>query len=86
VYALLKPRADAESVSGKMTKLVRDHFQRKPAPFLFQSSAVERQLNPEILLMAQENSNVDAIRKKCFYIKIFSFGSSFVLVIAASIT
>ncbi len=85
VYALLKPNSNPESVSGKMTKLVRDNF--KPeigTTFSFSLQPLKSlHLNSQNIVDGARNSNVDAIAQGSpLYIKIFSFIALFVLVIA----
>ena len=85
VYALLKPNANAKSVSEKMTKLVRDNF-KPPAGTTFSFSLQplkDLHLNSENIVDGARNSNVEAIAQGSpFYIKIFSFVALFVLLIA----
>jgi putative ABC transport system permease protein len=85
VYALLKPDSNPESVSGKMTKLVRDHF--KPAigtTFSFSLQPLkDLHLNSKNIVDGARNSNVDGIPQGSpFYVKIFFFVALFVLLIA----
>jgi putative ABC transport system permease protein len=85
VYVLLKPNADAQSVSGKMKKLVLDNF--KPdigIDFSFSLQPLKKlHLNSENIVDGARNSNVDAIAQgSSFYLKIFSFIALFVLLIA----
>jgi len=85
VYALLKPNADAQSVSGKMKKLVLDNF--KPeigTDFSFSLQPLkDLHLKSANIVDGARNSNVDAITQgSLFYIKIFSFVALFVLLIA----
>jgi putative ABC transport system permease protein len=85
VYALLKPHANAKSVSEKMTKLVGDNF-KAPAGTSFSFSLQplkDIHLNSKNIVDGARNSNVDAIPQgSTFYIKIFSFIALFVLLIA----
>ena len=85
VYALLRPGANENAVSGKMTKLVHDNF-KPPAGTSFSFSLQplkDIHLNSKNIVDGARNSNVDAIPQgSSFYIKIFSFIALFVLLIA----
>ena len=85
VYALLKPNANAKSVSEKMTKLVHDNF-KPPAGTSFSFSLQplkDIHLKSKNIVDGARNSNVEAIPQgSTFYIKIFSFIALFVLLIA----
>jgi putative ABC transport system permease protein len=85
VYALLKPEADAPSVAGKMTKLVRSNEQPEPGSVL--SLSLQRlkdvHLHSEGIADGARNSNVDSIPQgNPLYVTIFSFVGIFVLLIA----
>ncbi len=85
VYALLKPNADPQSVSDKMTKLVHDNFKAPIGTTFYFSlqSLKDIHLNSKNIVDGARNSNVDAIPQgSIFYIKIFSFIAFFVLLIA----
>jgi putative ABC transport system permease protein len=85
VYALLRPGANENAVSEKMTKLVHDNF-KPPAGTSFSFSLQplkDIHLNSKNIVDGARNSNVDAIPQGSgFYIKIFSFIALFVLLIA----
>lgn len=86
VYTLLKPGADADIVSGKMKKLVLDNFKPEQGTSFYFSlqPLTDIHLGSENIVDGARNSNVEAIAQGSpFYIKVFSFISLFVLLIAA---
>jgi putative ABC transport system permease protein len=85
VYALLKPNANAESVSGKMTKLVHDNY--KPpvgTSFSFTLQPLKDiHLKSKDIVDGARNSNVEAIPQgNPLYIRIFFVVALFILLIA----
>src|SRR4029078_12724954 len=81
----LRPAANENAVSEKMTKLVHNNF-KPPAGTAFSFSLQplkDIHLNSKNIVDGARNSNVDAIPQgSTFYIKIFSFIALFVLLIA----
>jgi putative ABC transport system permease protein len=85
VYMLLKPNANPEAVSSKVTKLVLANHQPEAGTRLsFGLQALKDvHLHSEGIIDGARNSNVEAIAQGSpFYIKIFSFIALFVLGIA----
>ena len=85
VYALLKPGADPVSVSGKMTRLIRDNFQPEAGTtFFFNLQPLKDiHLHSANIIDGARNGNVDAMAQgSVFYLKMFSFVALFVLLIA----
>ena len=85
VFALLKPNSNPESVSEKLTRLVRDNF-KAPAGTSFSfglQPLTDIHLNSKNIADGARNSNVEAIAQgNPLYIKIFSFVALFILLIA----
>lgn len=85
VYALLRPDANARTVSEKMTKLVHDNFQTPAGTsFSYSLQGLKKiHLNSNGIVDGARNSNVDAMPQgSSYYIRIFSFIALFVLLIA----
>ena len=85
IYALLKEGSNADSVSGKMTRLVLSNFSPDPGTKLSYNlqPLIDVHLNSEGIVDGARNSNVDAIPQgNPMYIKVFSFTAIFVLLIA----
>jgi len=85
IYALLKEGSNADSVSGKMTRLVLSNFSPDPGTKLSYSlqPLIDVHLKSEGIVDGARNSNVDAIPQgNPMYIKVFSFTAIFVLLIA----
>ena len=85
IYALLKEGSNADSVSGKMTRLVLSNFSADAGTKLSYSlqPLTDVHLNSEGIVDGARNSNVDAIPQgNPMYIKVFSFTAIFVLLIA----
>ena len=85
VYALLRPQANPDSVSGKMTRLVLANASLDPGTVLSYSLQPLRDvhLHSEGIEDGARNSNVDSIPQgNPVYVTIFSFTAIFVLLIA----
>ncbi len=85
VYALLRPESNADSVAGKMTRLVLSNFSPPPGTTLAYSlqPLTDMHLHSAGIVDGGRNSNVEAIAQgNPLYIKIFSFTAVFVLLIA----
>ncbi|HYC87256.1 MAG TPA: ABC transporter permease [Chryseosolibacter sp.] len=85
VYVLLEPQANADSVSGKMTRLVRSNVTLDPGTSIGFSlqRLTDVHLHSSGIVDGARNSNVEAIAQgNPMYIKIFSFVAVFVLLIA----
>jgi putative ABC transport system permease protein len=85
VYVLLKPDADARSVAGKMTRLVRANEELEPGweLSLGLQPLKDLHLRSEGIADGARNSNVDSIPQgNPLYVTIFSFTGIFVLLIA----
>lgn len=85
VYALLRPQANPDSVSNKMTRLVRENEKLEPGWALSISLQPLRDvhLRSEGIIDGARNSNVESIPQgNPMYVTIFSFIGIFVLLIA----
>jgi putative ABC transport system permease protein len=85
VYTLLKPHANADAVSKKMSKLIADNFKPEVGTSLsFDLQPLkDLHLNSKNILDGARNSNVEAIAQGSpLYIRIFSFVALFVILIA----
>ncbi len=85
VYVLLKPNANPEAVSTKLTKLILDHHKPETGTRLSFSlqALTDMHLHSEGITDGARNSNVEAMAQGSpFYINIFWFIAFFVLGIA----
>jgi putative ABC transport system permease protein len=85
VYALLKPQANADSVSRKMTRLVHANASLEPGTELSYSlqPLKDMHLRSGSIVDGGRNSNVDSIPQgNPIYVTIFLFTAIFVLLIA----
>ncbi|HEY3403809.1 MAG TPA: FtsX-like permease family protein, partial [Ohtaekwangia sp.] len=85
VYAVLKPQANADTVAGKMTRLVLAHAELEPSYALSYSlqPLKDVHLHSEGIADGGRNSNVDSIPQgNPVYVTIFFFTGIFVLLIA----
>ena len=85
VYALLREDANADSVSRKMTRLVRTNAKLEPGTILSHSLQPLKDVHLKSAGIADgaRNSNVDSIAQgNPVYITVFSFTALFVLLIA----
>ena len=85
VYVLLKPDADPQAVSTKLTGLVLSNFKPEAGTRLSYSlqALKDMHLHSEGIVDGARNSNVEAMAQGSpFYINIFSFVALFVLLIA----
>ncbi len=85
VYALLRPQANPDSVSSKLTRLVLDHEKLEPgwALSLRLQPLHDVHLRSEGIIDGARNSNVESIPQgNPMYVTIFSFIGIFVLLIA----
>ncbi|MBX2970401.1 MAG: ABC transporter permease [Cyclobacteriaceae bacterium] len=85
VYALLRPQANPDSVSNKMTRLVLDNEELEPGWQLSLSlqPLQDVHLRSEGIIDGARNSNVESIPQgNPMYVTIFSFIGIFVLLIA----
>jgi putative ABC transport system permease protein len=85
VYALLRPEANPDSVSNKMTRLVRANASLEPGTTLSHSlqPLKDVHLKSEGIADGGRNSNVDSIPQgNPVYITVFLFTAIFVLLIA----
>jgi putative ABC transport system permease protein len=85
VYALLKPRANADKVAQKMTQLVKSNS-TPPAGTTFSlslQSLKDIHLKSNNIVDGARNANVEAMALgSIYYIRVFSFVAFFVLLIA----
>lgn len=85
VYALLKARANPDSVSSKMTRLVHANASLEPGTVLSYSlqPLKDVHLHSEGIIDGARNSNVDSIPQgNPIYVTVFMFTAIFVLIIA----
>lgn len=85
VYALLRPQANPDSVSSKITRLVHANTSLEPGTLLSYSLQPLRDvhLKSEGIVDGARNSNVDSIPQgNPMYVTLFSFTAIFVLLIA----
>jgi putative ABC transport system permease protein len=85
VYALLRPQANSDSVSRKMTRLVHTNASLEPGTVLSYSlqPLKEVHLGSEGIIDGGRNSNVDSIPQgNPIYVTVFLFTAIFVLLIA----
>lgn len=85
VYALLRPQADRDTVSGKMTRLVHANASLEPGTILSYSlqPLKDVHLRSAGIIDGGRNSNVDSIPQgNPVYVAVFLFTAIFVLLIA----
>lgn len=85
VYALLRPKANADSVSKKMTRLVLSNYSPEAGTQLSYSlqSLKDMHLRSGDIIDGARNGNVEGMPQgNMLYIRIFSFAAVFVLLIA----